>query len=434
MNLSIWGGVECTVNRVGDRFHDQLERTGHAARADDLDRIADLGIRTLRYPVLWERIERAPGRYDFDWTDERMARLYAHGIEPIVGLVHHGSGPAWTHLHADEFVTGLARFAAVVAARYPWVTSFTPINEPLTTARFSGLYGHWYPHHRSDRGFARALSVELEATRAAMAAIRRVTPKARLVQTEDFGTVRGTPRIAYQAEFENHRRFLSLDWLAGKVGAHHPLFAWLIERAGVPRDVLASWVDDPCLPDVVGLNYYLTSDRFLDERVDLYPPHRHGHNGRHAYADVETVRVTDETITGHRLALETAYRRYHRPVALTEVHLGCTVDEQIRWLVEAWHGAKAARATGTPVEAITAWSLFGSCDWDSLVTEARGHYEPGAFDVRDGVAHPTALAEVIRELATTGTTTHVATREPGWWRRPERWLHPAYDEVAQRAG
>ena len=36
--LELWGGVECTVNRVGDRYHDQLERTGHADRPDDLGR------------------------------------------------------------------------------------------------------------------------------------------------------------------------------------------------------------------------------------------------------------------------------------------------------------------------------------------------------------------------------------------------------------
>ena len=51
----LWGGVECTVNRVGGRFFDQLELSGHARRASDLDLFAALGVRALRYPVLWER-------------------------------------------------------------------------------------------------------------------------------------------------------------------------------------------------------------------------------------------------------------------------------------------------------------------------------------------------------------------------------------------
>src|SRR5215207_1436614 len=46
-SLELWGGVECTVNRVGDRYFDQVERTGHASRDSDLDLIAGLGVRTL---------------------------------------------------------------------------------------------------------------------------------------------------------------------------------------------------------------------------------------------------------------------------------------------------------------------------------------------------------------------------------------------------
>ena len=53
--LELWGGVECTVNRVGDRYFDQLERNGHAARLSDLGLFAGLGVRAMRYPVRWER-------------------------------------------------------------------------------------------------------------------------------------------------------------------------------------------------------------------------------------------------------------------------------------------------------------------------------------------------------------------------------------------
>ena len=35
----IWAGVECTVNRVGDDYFDQLDRSGHAVRIKDLDRL-----------------------------------------------------------------------------------------------------------------------------------------------------------------------------------------------------------------------------------------------------------------------------------------------------------------------------------------------------------------------------------------------------------
>lgn len=429
--LELWAGIEASHVRVGDRYFDQLEVTGHADRPDDFDRIASLGVEALRLPILWERT--APDGAAADWTfaDRRLARLRELGLRPIVGLVHHGSGPRHTSLLDESFVSGLASFARRVAERYPWVTDYTPVNEPLTTARFSALYGHWYPHARDDRSFLRALLVECRAIRAAMAAIREVVPRARLVQTEDLGTVYSTQRLAYQACFENHRRFLSLDLLCGHVGPHHPLRGWIV-GCGVEEGELDDFGAAPCPPDVIGLNHYVTSDRFLDHRVDRYPPGALGGNGIDVYADVEAVRARREEIAGHRVLLELLWDRYQAPLAITEVHLGCTPEEQIRWLDEAWQGAEQARAAGADVRAVTVWSVFGASDWDSLLTAPRGHYEPGAFDVRGGAVRPTALAAVARELAAHGRSRHPLLGEPGWWRRPERVIYPPGHSVGSR--
>src|SRR4028119_1875461 len=97
--LEAWAGVECTVNRVGDVYHDQSVRTGHhdrlaqphlippprahprrpprprgalgrrgpAAAQCDPDRVPPRGATRLRYPVLWGRV--APGALaDADWS------------------------------------------------------------------------------------------------------------------------------------------------------------------------------------------------------------------------------------------------------------------------------------------------------------------------------------------------------------------------------
>ena len=72
--LQLWGGIECTVNRVGTRYFDQLRYSGHHDRLADLDLIAGLGVRVLRYPVLWERAE-AEQAAGLSWADERLARL-----------------------------------------------------------------------------------------------------------------------------------------------------------------------------------------------------------------------------------------------------------------------------------------------------------------------------------------------------------------------
>jgi dTDP-4-dehydrorhamnose reductase len=418
--IELWAGPECTVNRVGDRYFDQLERTGHAHRLEDLDRIAGLGARAIRMPILWERV--APdGLRRADWrrADERLARARALGLRPIVGLVHHGSGPRGTSLLEDSFVEGLASFARAVAQRYPWVEDYTPVNEPLTTARFSALYGHWYPHLRDDRAFVRALVNECRGTLAAMRAIRDVVPGARLVQTEDLGRTYYTPPLRDQGEFDDERRWLAFDLLLGRVGRDHPLRRWL-DAMGFAPEELDRVRDRACPIDLLGVNYYVTSDRVLDHRLELYPAHLHGGNGREAYVDVEAVRVRPEGIAGHAEVLMRAWERYRLPLAITEVHLGCTREEQARWLVEAWRGAHAARDAGADVRAVTLWAVFGSFDWSSLVTRDEGRYEPGAFDVRGPEPRSTALAATARALASGRATIPPVAEDLGWWRRPER--------------
>ena len=180
--MEIWGGPESTLNRVGAHYWDQVERSGHARRPDDLERFASLGVTALRYPVLWERV--APWSIecaDWSWSDERLGRMSSLGIRPIVGLLHHGSGPAYTSLLDPDFPELFARYARMVAERYRWVADYTPVNEPLTTARFSALYGLWYPHRRSNRDFVRALLNQIRGTQLAMQTIREVNPAARLV-------------------------------------------------------------------------------------------------------------------------------------------------------------------------------------------------------------------------------------------------------------
>lgn len=419
--LELWGGPECTLNRVGDSFADQFALSGHDERAEDIDLIASLGVKAVRYPILWERVAPdAPDRTDWAWYDDRLARLRDHGIEVIAGLVHHGSGPRYTSLLDDaEFATGLARHAGEAAARYPWIRRWTPVNEPLTTARFAALYGHWYPHARSEAEFWRALLNQIDGVRLAMAAIRQVTPGAELIQTDDLGRSFATVPLAEQAGFDNLRRWAGWDLLCGRVRPTHPLWAHLVELG--LRAWLEAIADDPCPPDVIGLNHYLTSDRFLDHRLHRYPPHVHGGNGRRAYADVEAVRVLEPAPPGLGGAIREAWQRYRLPIALTEVHNGCTRDEQLRWLATAWDTAEQARQDGIDVRAVTGWSLFGSCGWNTLLT-APGVYEPGVFDVRGGTPRPTALAELMRTLPHGGER-HPVARAAGWWERPIRLLY-----------
>ena len=426
-DLELWAGAECTVNRTGDEFNDQLVLTGHHDRLDDLAALADLGVKALRFPVLWERVSPDPlDEPDWDWSDRGLGLLKRLQIRPIVGLVHHGSGPRHTSLLEDSFVEGLAAHALATARRYPWVNDWTPVNEPLTTARFSALYGHWHPHARDEGAFWTALVKQVEATRAAMKAIRSVNPSARLIQTDDLGRTYATLVLADQAGFDNVRRWMGWDLLCGRVDPQHDLWGRLCDF-GLGAS-LRSLIDDPCPPDVLGINHYLTSDRFLDHRLQRYPAHTHGHNGTQAFADVEAVRVLDPPSAGLRGALEEAWERYGLPLAITEVHNGCSREEQLRWFAEAWATAGDLRGSGVDVQAVTSWALYGNNGWNTLLT-APGIYEPGAYDMRAGRPRPTAMAKLMKAVSTGSALPHAATGA-GWWRRPSRLHHPAVSRPA----
>lgn len=431
--LELWGGVECTYNRVGEAFFDQLERSGHAGRLEDLDLFAELGLRTLRYPVLWERsapdgLERA----DWRWTDQRLVRLRELGVRVVAGLVHHGSGPRHTSLIDPGFAEGLAAYAGAVARRYPWLDAYTPVNEPLTTARFSGLYGHWYPHGHDSATMVRALLTQCRATVLAMRAVRAIRPDALLVQTEDLGKIFSTPELAHQADFENERRWLSLDLLCGVVDPQHPMWGYLRDSGASPAEI--EWFRaNPCPPDIMGFNYYLTGERFLDQRLEHYPHEPCGGNGRQPYVDVAAVHVRAGGIAGHAALLAEAWARYRRPLALTEVHCGGAREDQMRWLAQAWQDSQRLRAEGVEVRAVTAWALLGSHDWNTLVTRQSGHYEPGLYDLRGAGPRPTALARLARQLSAGQTPTHPVLGQPGWWGRPERLCFGCTDAPSDSA-
>lgn len=427
--LELWAGPECTVNRVGDEYRDQLMASGFHERLTDIDRLASLGARRLRFPVLWERTEtQEPGVYDWAWSDERVQRMRELGVAPIAGLLHHGSGPRHTNLLDPDFPEKLTAYARAVAERYPHLDAYTPINEPLTTARFCALYGLWYPHRRDDAAFVRALLNQLRATVLAMRAVREVNPRAKLVQTEDLGHVESSPRLRYQAEFENHRRWLTFDLLAGRVDARHPLRAYL-RNHGASEQELQAFLDQPCPPDIVGINCYVTSERFLDERVWLYPPELRAGNGRDHYVDVELARVHGRHIGGFAARLREAGERYGLPLAITEVHLGCSREEQMRWLQQAWIAAREVRAEGRDIRAVTAWAAFGAYDWDSLLTRSTGRYEPGLWDVSSGLPRPTALATLARQLAEGEEPADPLLAGPGWWQRELRLHYPAHGDL-----
>src|SRR3954447_2605891 len=102
---------------------DVAETTAHDRRwPDDLELLASTGVRRLRYPIRWHRVEEEPGTYDWRRTDEVLHAIVDAGLTPIVDLVPHTSYPSWMAggCAAPRFGPSYLRYAEAVARRYPW--------------------------------------------------------------------------------------------------------------------------------------------------------------------------------------------------------------------------------------------------------------------------------------------------------------------------
>ena len=423
--LEIWGGMECSYTRIKDRYGDQLDYCGHYRRGiEDIQKIAELGFKALRYPIIWERYG-SPRGDDASWTwlERQLNTLRYLKITPIAGLVHHGSGPIHATLLDDCFPGEIGKYAEQVAERFPWIEYYTPINEPLTTARFCGLYGFWYPHRADARSFADIFLNEMKAVALSMKAIRKSNPKAKLMQTEDLSKTYSTKLLEYQAEFENERRWLTNDILCGYLTRDHPMWEYLL-WLGVPQITLEFFSENPCKPDIIGLDYYVTSERFLDENIAAYPNYTHGSNGKHRYADVEAIRVKHGAPYGPKTLISECWERYSIPIAITEVHIHGTPREQIAWFSHIRKACLQLTEQGVNIRAITAWALFGSYGWSKLLKEYKGEYERGVFDVCSGELTGTAYTDFLKAIIKNPASGR-KVEETGWWEADSRFIQEA---------
>jgi dTDP-4-dehydrorhamnose reductase len=192
-----------------------------------------------------------------------------------------------------------------------------------------------------------------------------------------------------------------------------------VAGAAGAEPLLADLVSRPSPPDLLGVDTYVTSERWLDHRMRLFPRASWGGNGRRRFADVESVRVVETRFGGIGAAIRDTWRRYGRPIVLSEVHLGGRSEDQVAWWTEAVAATVRARERGMDVRAITSWAAFGLQDWTSLLREERGDYESGAFDARVDPPALTPLGEAVRATARGAVPVEGRARR-GWWRRTDR--------------
>jgi len=310
-------GIECGFPlKTGNRRIDELEKTQHYTYfASDLLKAKGLGIDMIRYGIPWHRVEPAPGKFDWNWMDGALDLIQQLDIKPIVDMCHFGT-PDWLALDggftSPDFSKRLADYVEAFARRYPHVSDYTLINEPLITARFCGREGFWHPFRKD--AFALIADHLVEGIIESAKRVRALKPDVRFVQNDNCEHhTADDPTAEKKVARLNEERFLFWDRCQGY------------------------W-------DVVGLDYYPWSEE------------RHRRGGRRA--------------SGHFRGLyqvaKDYWARYKKPLLIAETDAAGTIEARLDWLEQTLADCQRLNAEGIPVLGYTWWPLIDNINWGAF--------------------------------------------------------------------
>jgi beta-glucosidase/6-phospho-beta-glucosidase/beta-galactosidase len=351
---------------------------------EDLTRLLEAGITTLRYSIPWHRIERRRGTYDWEWLDEPLRFMEEHGMRPIADPLHHTSFPEWLtggFLNPD-FPTLYEEFVTRICERYPFIRSYTVFNEPLATTIFCSYTGMWYPHYASDRHFvAMALRVA-RAICTACLALQAHDPTLEFVHVDTAESHQALePRVLDWVHFLNHRRFLITDLILGRFTREHELYNYLKHNGASDDDL--GWLQDHRVNiSILGLDYYIHS-----EMSWFCSPVTH----------VPAIAAVNPRPVGFAAVSQAYLDRYRLPIMLAETNIRGTVEERIAWLKFMEWECEEVLLAGNDFRGFCWYPSIDTTDWWNACTQATGITDPQGIWSLD----PTSLARIETELSRT---------------------------------
>jgi beta-glucosidase/6-phospho-beta-glucosidase/beta-galactosidase len=404
------GAFESTYQPAHDR--DVVETTQHDVRwRHDLSLLASCGVRQVRYPLRWHRIEPEPGRFDWSHTDEVLGFMHDDGFAPIVDLLHHTSYPRWLDggFASPHFADAYLRFVEAVAHRYPWLGAYTVFNEPFTTFLLCGQEGVWPPHHHGMHGLVRLATNVLPGITRANRALHDLLPHAEHVHVEAAERhTWSTPDGEAFAAMTNDRRFLFTDLLVGRtVEPGRPYVRELLQAGG--EDLL---LVEPGHVDVLGLDYY-------------------AHNQWHWTGPGHGTNVPPDPVPLADLIVEYT-ERYRLPTVLGETNIRGFASDRASWLKYTLEQCEAARDRGADVRGYCWFPFIDSADWGSLLRECEGAIDPvGVFWLDEHLERRASSMSTSYAMAARGTPGRalpayrlrrpVATWLEGWLPQMSHW-------------
>jgi len=371
----IEGSYPSIILPDGTRYRmDEFEKAGHYEHwKEDFDLVTELGVEALRYGPALYYTHVGPGKYDWEFADQTFAALKRMGVVPIVDLCHFGV-PDWIgDFQNPDFPKYFAEYARAFAKRFPWVRFYTPVNEIFVTATASAQWGYWNECLKSDEAFVRCLKHLCMANVRAMQAIVEVRPDAVFIQSESSEYFHPSePRAIDLANFLNEKRFLSLDLIYG-YPINAMMYEYLLDR-GMTREEY-HWFGENQVSAwcIMGNDYYVTNEHLV------HPDGRQTLSGE---------------IFGYYVITHQYYDRYRLPVMHTETNI--REPQCVDWLWKEWANVHRLKQDGVPIIGFTWYSLIDQVDWDSMLTENKGHVDLLGLYGLDRKIHP--VGEAYKKL------------------------------------
>jgi beta-glucosidase/6-phospho-beta-glucosidase/beta-galactosidase len=373
-NIMFATGVECSYPTIdGGKRRDLLQETGHYTHwRTDFQLCKEVGARYVRYGIPYHQMHLGPQRYDWSFADEVLPVMQELGLVPILDLCHFGM-PDWAgNFQNDEWPDLFADFADAFAQRYPWIIYYTPVNEIMVCAKFSGQMGIWNEQLKSDAAMIKAHANMCRATLLAIERIVKHRPDAIFFQSEATEALHEQwPQTHEQVKLLNELRFLTFDFLYG----HAPtgdMLAYLFDQ-GLKKEQYQWFMENgqKAAPScVMGMDYYKMNERVV-----------HPDGGQ----------IPSGPMLGWHSIARTYYERYRRPMMLTETNV-LDAEEASAWLWSIWSNVDTLRREGVPVLGLTWYSVIDQIDWDIQLREFRGKANPNGLYSLQREARPVATA------------------------------------------
>ena len=384
---SIWDDFSHTPGNIqngdtGDRACDSYHRW-----AEDVALMKQFGIQAYRFSISWPRVipdgDGAVNEKGLEFYDNLVNELLAAGIKPMITLYHWDLPSAlqdkggWLN---RDIVAAFGRYARIIADHFKGrVDTYMTLNEPQCVTELGYVAGIHAPGWKL--GAREALKCYFNLCLAHSEATRQI--RAALGETAKVGVASCGrlcyPRVdtpagreaAYQATFEPAQWMFTMNIFLD------PLFFRRFAE-GSPREVeefaagiaQSDW-DKMEAPDFVGINVYQGDPV---EEDGTYSPIPAG------FPRTATKwKVTPEVMHFGPMNM---YRRYGKPIMITENGLSCNdrvyLDgvvhdgERIDFLTRYLRELSKAGEEGVPLLGYMQWSFLDNFEWASGYNERFG--------------------------------------------------------------